>query len=227
MPKKSKLSYEEKLKAIAEYKQGLGSLESIGRKYNIHHESFRCMVLKYDSGLMSELQEKNTIKTYSSELKTQAVIDYLSGKGSLMDICIKYNISSKSILIKWIKWYNSHKEFKERSFGKDIYMTKARKTTQKERFEIVSFCIANGKNYGLTVEKYDVSYQQIYSWVKKYEEKGIDGLSDNRGKSKTTDEMNEIEKLRYENKLLQAKLKEKEMEIDVIKKLQEVERRYR
>lgn len=73
------------------------------------------------------------------------------------------------------------------------------------------------KNYGLTVEKYDVSYQQIYSWVKKYEEKGIDGLSDNRGKSKTTDEMNEIEKLRHENKLLQAKLKEKEMEIDVIK----------
>lgn len=45
-------------------------------------------------------------------------------------------------------------------------MTKGRKTTYEERIEIVSFCIENHKNYQLTVDTYQVSYQQIYSWVK-------------------------------------------------------------
>ena len=42
-------------------------------------------------------------------------------------------------------------------------MNKGRKTTQEERAEIVAFCIENNKNYTLTVEKYNISYQQIYS----------------------------------------------------------------
>ena len=49
------------------------------------------------------------------------------------------------------------------------YMTKGRKTTQEERVEIVSFCIEHGKDYGVTIEKYGVSYQQIYLWVKNWD----------------------------------------------------------
>lgn len=63
-------------------------------------------------------------------------------------------------------------------------MNKGRKTTQEERAEIVAFCIENNKNYTLTVEKYNISYQQIYSWVRKYEINGVEGLIDHRGKSK-------------------------------------------
>jgi len=37
-------------------------------------------------------------------------------------------------------------------------MNKGRKTTQEERAQIVAFCIENGKDYGLTMEKYGVSY---------------------------------------------------------------------
>ena len=48
-------------------------------------------------------------------------------------------------------------------------MNKGKKTTQEERAEIVAFCIEHGKDYGLAMEKYSVSYQQIYSWVRKYE----------------------------------------------------------
>ena len=142
----------------------------------------------------------------------------------MTNIWIKYNISSHSILQRWIMWYNGHKEFKERSSGTEKYMTKGRKTTQEERIEIVSFCIEHGKDYVLTIEKYGVSYQQIYSWVRKYEEKGVNGLCDNRGRTKPKEEMNEAEKLRYENRLLQAKLKEKEMELELLKKLEELER---
>ena len=87
-------------------------------------------------------------------------------------------------------------------------MTKGRNTTQEERAEIVAFCIEHGKDYGLTIETYNVSYQQIYSWVKKYEEKGVEGLTDRRGKTKPESELTEEERLRQENKILQAKIKE-------------------
>jgi len=105
-------------------------------------------------------------------------------------------------------------------------MTKARLTTLDERIEIVGYCIAKGKDYGAAIEKYGVSYQQIYSWVRKYESKGVDGLIDKRGKRKPLDEMTEVERLRAESKLLKAQNKQKDMEITVLKKLQEIERRW-
>ena len=162
-------------------------------------------------------------KKYSIELKMQAVEEYNNGTVSMRNICKKYGISNHSILIDWIKWYNGHKEFKERSSAKgEIYMTKGRKTTQEERAEIVAFCIGHGKDYGLTVETFKVSYQQIYSWVKKYEEKGVNGLTDRRGKAKPENELTEEDRLRQENKILQAKIKDQEMEIALLKKLREL-----
>jgi transposase len=104
-------------------------------------------------------------------------------------------------------------------------MTKGRLTTLEERVEIVSYCISQGKDYGAAIEKYGVSYQQIYSWVRKYEEQGVAGLTDKRGKRKPLEIMTEIERLRMENKMLRAEKKQRDMEIDVLKKVQEIERR--
>jgi transposase len=163
-------------------------------------------------------------KKYNKELKLQAVQDYLSGKGSQLEICRKYKISSHTILQDWIKVYNGHKKLKEpRGSGMEIYMTKGRKTTQQERAEIVAFCIEHRKDYLLTIQTYGVSYQQIYSWVRKYEEKGVDGLADGRGRTKPEEEMTEIEKLRAENRILQAKNLDLEIENAFIKKLKELE----
>ena len=160
---------------------------------------------------------------YSAELKLQAVQDYLAGKGSLRKICKKYGIPDHKMLRQWISCYNGHKDYRRRTGAKgEIYMTKGRKTTQEERAQIVAFCIEHGKDYGLTVETYKVSYQQIYSWVRKYEASGVDGLVDRRGKSKPEDELTEAERLRQENRMLQAMLKEKEMEIALLKKLREL-----
>ena len=170
---------------------------------------------------MSRKSHKN--KKYSKELKLQAVQDYISGNGSLREICRRCEILSNKQLRNWIKVYNGHKDFKERSAAKgEIYMTKGRKTTQEERAEIVAFCIEHGKDYGLTVETYKVSYQQIYAWVRKYEEKGVKGLTDRRGKAKPEDELTEEDRLRQENKILQAKIKDQEMEIALLKKLREL-----
>ncbi|MBR5219584.1 MAG: transposase [Clostridia bacterium] len=162
-------------------------------------------------------------KKYSAELKIAAVKSYLAGEGGLRIISKRYGISDHSILRDWILWYNGHREFKERTSTKgEIYMTKGRKTTQEERAEIVAFCIEHNKDYGLTVETYHVSYQQIYVWVRKYEEGGVDKLKDNRGRTKPIEEMTEIEKLKAEMKILQAKNRQLEIENAFIKKLQEL-----
>ena len=162
-------------------------------------------------------------KKYGAELKLRAVQDYLSGKGSQREICRKYEIPVHSMLQRWISCYNGHKDFRERSGARgEIYMTKGRKTAQEERAQIVAFCIEHGKDYALTVETYQVSYQQIYSWVRKYEAAGVDGLVDRRGKTKPKDELTEAERLHQENRMLQAKLKDKEMEIALLKKLREL-----
>ena len=162
-------------------------------------------------------------KKYSVELRKQAVEAYMHGEGSLREICKKYGISDKHVLQNWILWYNGHGKFKERSSAKgEIYMTKGRKTTQEERVEIVAFCIEHNKDYGLTVETYNVSYQQIYAWVRKYEEGGVDKLKDNRGRTKPAEEMTEVEKLKAEMKILEAKNRQLEIENAFIKKLQEL-----
>lgn len=106
-------------------------------------------------------------------------------------------------------------------------MTKGRSTTYEERVEIVSYCIELGNDYAATIEKYGVSYQQIYGWVRKYNEKGAEGLVDKRGKRKPESEMTELEKLRAENKMLEARNKRLETENAVLKKLKEIERRWR
>ena len=162
-------------------------------------------------------------KKYSKELKLEAVQAYLKGEGSYEILRKRFGILSSTQLKEWVKWYNGHKEIKERrGAGTEIYMTKGRKTTQEERAEIVAFCIGHGKDYPLTIQTYEVSYQQIYAWVRKYEKHGIDGLKDGRGRTKPLEEMSETERLRMENKILKAQLKDAEMENKLLKKLREL-----
>ena len=71
---------------------------------------------------------------------------------------------------------------------------------------------------------YDVSYSQVYSWVKKYDMNGEDGLIDKRGRHKTNDEVDELERLRRENLRLKRQLEEKNMVVELLKKVKEFER---
>ena len=62
-------------------------------------------VMQYTSeGIAAFTYEHNN--SYSKELKLAAITDYLSGKGSLVDICAKYKIRDKKLLRDWIKVYN-------------------------------------------------------------------------------------------------------------------------
>ena len=220
---RSKLTDEERIAAVQDVLNGNGGCKQIAPKYGISHEALRQYVRLAQTEGIDAVKAQKSNRKYSVETKLQAVNEYLSLKSSLNELSAKYKIRARSSLQRWISCYNSGKDLKERTRSeRRITMNKGRKTTKEERIEIVAFCIENGKNYGLTMEKYGVSYQQIYSWIRKYEEKGVEGLNDRRGKSKPEDRLTEADKLRMENKILQAKLKEMEMENKLLKKLREL-----
>lgn len=223
----SKNNIDEIIKAVERYKSGRTSQNAEAKRLGVSRRAFQDWVRKYET-FGAEGFEHTGNRKYSSELKASAVQDYLSGEGSIAEICKKYGISSRTQLQNWIKMYNGHKELRpSRGRGSDIYMTKGRTTTYEERVEIVSYCIERGNDYTAAIEKYGVSYQQIYSWVRKYSEKGAEGLVDKRGKRKAESEMTEVEKLRAENRMLEARNKRLETECAVLKKLEEIERRWR
>ena len=164
------------------------------------------------------------IHSYTKEVKEQAVKEYLAGAGSLLDISRKYNISSEGTLFQWIKMYNANIELKDYKPKREVYMAEVRrKTTLEERKEIVDYCISHNSNYRETAIKYEVSYSQVYSWVKKYRERGEAGLEDKRGHHKSDDQVDELERLRRENQRLKRQLEERDMLCELLKKVKELE----
>ncbi len=221
---KRKVSVEDKIYAVNLYLDGKESQRRIASMFDVSMASVQQWIRNYESMGADTFTLKGN-KKYSKELKQQAVSDYLAGRGSQNDICKKYGIRSKSKLQMWIKKYNGHEKLKSSGTGGNIIMTKGRKTTFEERVEIVQYCIAHNRNYAETSMKYQVSYQQARNYTIKYESGGIEALKDNRGKRKNPDELNELEKLRAEVKILRAEKERAEMEASFLKKLEEIERR--
>ena len=223
----SKNSVDEIIKAVERYKNGETSQGAEAKRLGVSQQTFQDWIRKYETFGIDGFEHTGH-RNYPRELKKSAVNAYLSGEGSQASICKKYGISSRTQLQNWIKMYNGHRELRPSGGrGSDIYMTKGKATTCEERLEIVSYCIEHGNDYPATIERYGVSYQQIYSWVRKYNEKGAEGLVDKRGKRKAESEMTEVEKLRAENRMLEARNRRLEMENAVLKKLEELERRWR
>ena len=105
-------------------------------------------------------------------------------------------------------------------------MRKARSTTQEERLQIVKDCLESGRNYGEIAVKYNVSYQQVRTWTLRFEELGEAGLEDRRGqRKKDQTPRTELEKAQIEIERLKHQLYMAEMERDLLKKLDEIERR--
>lgn len=225
MGRKSKVSSEIKVKVVQEYLAGLKTMSQITYELDINYSTIQEWVRKYKLfGIKGLLTERINTK-YSDEIKARAINDFLNANGSLRDICIRYDISSHSILRKWIKQNTCDTINSSYSVKGAATMNKGRKTTYEERMEIVAFCIANADDYKLAADKFNVSYQQVYSWIKKYRENGYSALVDRRGQHKTLDELDESERYSLELKLLKAENRKLKMENDFLKKLEEIERR--
>ena len=226
MPNRSKIAPEEKVRIVREYLKGKISLQAGAREVGVNHQTFMSWVGIYENyGVEGFARRRNRV--YSTETKTSAVIDYLNGGGSLQTICRKYGIQNKRQLINWLKVYNAHGDFNSvKHSGGGSYMKQGRDTTKEERLEIVKDCLESGKNYGEMALKYQVSYQQVRTWTLRFEEMGEAGLEDRRGRRKKDQTpRTELEKAQIEIEQLKHKLYMAEMERDLLKKLDEIERR--
>ena len=225
MGRKRKISTEIIIEAVKSYLNNEGSKTEIARKYGMNRTYFRTCIAKYQAQGVDGIRNNGKNNVYSEETKILAVKAYLNGEGSEIEITARFGLRARSQLQNWIKVYNSGKGFRQKMSG-GSRMKEARPTTMEERIQIAKDCIANGENYGETALKYNVSYQQVYQWVKKFKEKGNTGLEDRRGKRlkdqtpRTREEELEIEIAKLKHELYMTR-----MERDVLKKLDEIVRR--
>jgi transposase-like protein len=230
MSKKKKYSKELKQAILKEHNEEGTSFHRLGKKYGIDPRCLRQWNYNCKAFGGDALESHNSnLCNYSAEFKETVVREYLECRMSFKDLALKYGILAPSTVGTWVKKYNSHIELEDsRPYERNTDMANkipGRKTSFEERVEIVEDLIANGRNYTGIAIKYSVSYGQVYAWMRKYDAEGVSGLQDRRGKSKSPDQLNEVERLRAENRLLKALAKQKQMEIDFLKKVEEIERR--
>ena len=227
MPQKQKLTAEEKVTLIKQYLHGKVSIVTASKLGQVDRKTMSEWIRLYEEeGIAAFLpQERNRI--YTPEVKLSAIKAYLEGEGSLQDICRKYKIRDTHILRAWLKVYNTYGDIDSRKYsGGGSYMKQGRNTTQEERVQIAKECIESGKNYGEMALKYKVSYQQVRTWTLRFETLGEAGLEDRRGRRKKDQiPRTELEQAQIEIEQLKHKLYLAEMERDLLKKLDEIERR--
>ena len=221
---KSTFTAQEKYELIVAFEDRQTSVQRFCSQYNISKETINKWIYLYHTYGMDGLQNSTRWKRYSKEVKTAAVLDYLSGNYSMTESVRKYEMSGKSVLEKWIKNYNNHRELKATQRMNNS-MIKGRSTTLEERLEIVMYCLQNGKNYNQTSEHFNVSYQQVYQWVKKFDKEGENGLKDKRGQRKAEPQLTPEERIQLEMKRLERENERLRAENAFLKKLEELERR--
>lgn len=225
MPHKEKLKVQEKIDLIRRCQTGeLGKTEA-SRIAGVDLKTIYHWLARYEAEGESGFMAYSRNRVYTPEAKLNAVRDYLSGKGSQLEICKKYKIRNTHCLRGWIKVYNAHGDFSSRKYsGGGSCMKQGRTTTQEERVQIAKECIASGKNYGEIAQKYQVSYQQVRTWTLRFEELGEAGLEDRRGRRKKDQTpRTELEEAQIEIEQLKHKLYLAEMENTLLKKLNEIE----
>lgn len=226
MGRKPKLSVETKVSVCKQYLDEKKGAIELSYEYDINASTIYSWVNKYQSIGADAFHLKLHNASYTKEFKQQVVEAYLNGEGSMEHVANRYDIPSHKTLYQWIKKYNNLEELKDYDPKPEVYMKDCiRKTTLEERIEIVNYCLEHDKDYKGTAELFDVSYMQVYQWVRKYLASGEAGLADRRGQHKTEEQLSETEKLQRKVKILERQLKEKEMENELLKKVQEIERR--
>lgn len=221
---KAKYIVKLKLSIVNEYLSGEASYKTLAEKHGVGCTVVKSWVRTFREQGEVGLLPRHGNSIYTSDFKVKCIEAVLRGEGSVDDIVAKYNISAREVLRNWIKRYNAHKELKDYNPKREVYMADARrKTTLEERKEITEYCIVHNKDYKGTAALYDVSYSQVYTWVQKYLSNGEESLVDKRGHHKADDEVDELERLRRENLRLKRQLEERDMLVELLKKVKEFE----
>lgn len=154
---------------------------------------------------------------YTKEFKIKLVLEYLSGKsGGQKRVAKKYDIPY-STMRNWVNKYNSGSI---ESLSKKL---KNNKFTSEFKLSVIQYRQINNTSLRETAEHFNlVNESMVYRWEKAYQQRGLSGLEDNRGrakkdmtksnkKPKNNTPINESEReeligLREENRLLKMKI---------------------
>jgi transposase len=155
---------------------------------------------------------------FSSEFREKVILEYLNGGGGTHELAKKYGIGSHQTVLDWV---NRYKKYGEKAFEvrspKDVY-------DGKFKLEVLEWMGRNRASLPETALHFDITTPStIWSWKKKFDEKGVEALFKRRGRPKQMtathehqqekiEESSELEKLQHENRMLR-------IENDYLKKL--------
>lgn len=222
MGKRIEMDLEEKVFLVEEYIAGRMKGREAARRAGVGSSTMQSWISRYRAeGIEGLRQDGNRDKRrYDRQTRRKVVEEYLSGKGSSLTIAEKYKLRSGNLVLDWVKEYHRHNG---KLTGGDV-MAKKRYTLE-ERVQVVKEHLENGKSFSEIADSYDLSTQLIRTWVKKYREMGLAGLEDRRGHriAEQTPRTPE-EELRIRNAGLERENYLLKMELDLLKKVKELER---
>lgn len=224
---RSKFSTEQRKQACLEYISGKKSATQIANELNLGKQGQGTVMtwarIFQSQGVQAFATGKGN-RSYSREFKMMVVNEYLSGKSSLRDLMVKYNITAKITIQRWIKKYNNHIELMDYDPKPEVYMADTLKTTYEEKIEIVKDCLTHDRDIKGTASKYGCKYAQLYQWVRKYEANGEEALIDKRGKFKQEEDLSELEKAERKIGQLEREKEEYRKKYELLKKAEKLER---
>jgi len=227
MGRKAKYTPEQKVQACEDYLSGRKSAIQIARQLDMG-KGGEVRVHKwskmYKAHGSSAFEESHHNRSYSKEFKEMVVKEYLAGKRSYPDLAVKYSIPSDETIRQWVSSYNNHIELRDYDPRSEVYMAKGRKTSFDERLEIMKYCLEHQRDIKNTASLYKCSYAQVYSWLRKYEADGEEGLEDRRGHHKKEEELSDLEKAKRQIAKLEREKEECKRKYELLKKAESLER---
>ena len=221
--KMTRISEEEKLAAVKACLEGKTNPFQAGKALGVSRSLVYHWVQTYKMRGPEGLNLHKKQQVFSDEFKLKVVKEYLAGGKTLAAMQKKYNIAGTAILNDWIREYNRYGNFYGKFGG--LRMTKGTEISFEDRLAVVEEYLS-GKNSCMELAReYNVTYQQVHRWVKRFQEMGPAGLEDRRGQPtaqqtpRTPEEELKIRvaQLEHENYLLKV-------ERDLLKKVDEFER---
>ena len=231
MGRKPKFSKEEKIKVCEAYKAGEGSYKSLAKSIGAAYITVKKWSLLYMYHGVSAFEYSNSNASYTKDFKLEIIEAFISGKQSRLELSGKYNVSL-SVVERWIKMYNEGIEIKDYDPKGAIYTMDSRKTTFKERLEIVEWVIDNDMNYKKAAKQNGIKYALVYQWVQKYLKDGAEALRHKKRGPKAKNivdenDLSDIEKLKLELEREKTLRKHAEFKLEALKKKEEFEKKLR
>lgn len=219
--KGSRYSIEDKLHYIYLVEQGQ-TINQIEIQHGVKHDQVKQWIERYQLKGIDGLKKRKVIR-HSKKFKLKVVKLYLAGNTSYAQLAKQFDVPNASVIYQWVNLYTSGKSLN--TARRSRVMKTGRKTTLKERIEIVQWTIANDLDYSGAITKFNISYGQVYAWTKKFKQGGPESLQDRRGKDKSSKiNLTESEKQELKVKALEARIDRLSKENEILKKLKELER---